>query len=346
VQDDVADRGLLHHEDLVVGTPYVFASRTVTRDEIAAFGAAYDPQPPYIAVDGALSATLCASPLHTCTIMMRMLCDGLLNRVASLGAPGVDEVTWLLPVRPGDVVRTRYTVVAKRTLASRPDVGISKVVVELLNGKGALATRWITNQLSRQRCPAAPDASTPRSAAARQPLVSLWQEAGPAAAPRCDAFFEDSCIGETTEFGSHVFNAEEIVAFARCFDPQPFHLDPARAKASLFGALCASGWHTIAIFLRKSVSARVHSNAAARVNGNALPAVEPPQAWRDLRWPRPVYAGDAVAFRSRLVAKDACAGRPDRGVLVHEVQGRNQNGHIVLAFTVQTAVERRAPCAS
>jgi acyl dehydratase len=342
VQDDVCNAGLLHHEDLVVGTPYVFASRTVTEDEIVAFGAAWDPQRPHIAEEGAMTAALCASPLHTCTIMMRMLCDGLLNRVASLGAPGVDEVRWLLPVRPGDVVRTRYTVEAKRTLASRPDVGISKVVVELLNGKDEIAARWITNQLVRRRRPAAAGASSlPR--AARPPIVSLWQDAGPAVTPRCDAFFEDSRIGETTEFGSHVFGEPEILAFARCFDPQPFHLDPARAKASLFGALCASGWHTVAIFLRKSASACLRSNAAARASGIALPAVEPPRAWRDLRWPRPVYAGDAVAFRSRLAAKDAGAGRRDRGLLLHEVQGRNQKDEIVLAFSIETPVERREP---
>ncbi len=342
MQDDGSDAGLLHHEDLVVGTPYVLASRTVTGDEIVAFAAAYDPQRPHIAEGGVITTALCASPLHTCTIMMRMLCDGLLNRVASLGAPGIDEVTWLLPVRPGDVVSARYTVVAQRTLASRRDVGISKVIVELLKEKGEIATRWITNQLVRRRCPAASGASTPPRQA-RPPIVSLWQDAGPAAAPGCDAFFEDSCIGATTEFGSHVFREQDIVAFARRFDPQPFHLDPARAKASLFGALCASGWHTVAVFVRQSVSARVRSNADARARGGALPAVETPQAWRDLRWPRPVYAGDAVAFRSRLVAKDAGAGRSDRGLLVHEVQGRNQKGEIVLAFTVETPVERRRP---
>jgi acyl dehydratase len=342
VQDDVSDGGLLHHEDLVVGTPYVLAERTVTGDEIVAFGAAYDPQRPHIAEQGAITAALCASPLHTCTVMMRMLCDGLLNRVASLGAPGIDEVTWLLPVRPGDVVRARYMVVAQRTLASRPDVGISKVIVELTKGKGEVATRWITNQLVRRRRPAVAAAGVPRRQK-RPPIASLWQDAGPAAAPGCDAFFEDSRIGNTTEFGSHVFCEQEIIAFARRFDPQPFHLDPARAKASLFGALCASGWHTLAVFMRNSVSARVRSNAAAHASGSVLPAMETPQAWRDLRWPRPVYAGDAVAFRSRLTAKDVGAGRADRGLLVHQVQGRNQKGEIVLAFTAETPVERRQP---
>ena len=86
-------------------------------------------------------------------MMMRMVADGLLNHVASLGAPGVDEGRWMVPVRPGDTVTCRYTVLEKRDLASRPDVGISKVLVELLNQKGEVAANWRTNQLVRRRHP-------------------------------------------------------------------------------------------------------------------------------------------------------------------------------------------------
>jgi acyl dehydratase len=339
VHNDAPNGGLLHHEDLAVGTPYVFAAGTVTRDEIIAFATAYDPQPPYVPRDGAAAAALCASPLHACTIMMRSFCDGLLNRIASLGAPGVDEVKWHRPVRPGDVLRTRVTLVAKRALASRPDVGISKVVVELLKADGEVTTSWITNQLVRRRG-RGPAGDAPRQAA-RPPIVSLWQCARPATARGCDVFFEDARIGETTEFGSHVFGEEEIVAFARRFDPQPFHLDPARARVSLFGALCASGWHTAAIFLGRSVSARMHANAAARARGVPLPAMEAPQAWRDLRWPRPVYVGDTVAFRARMAAQHDAGEHPERGIVTHEVQGRNQNGEIVLSFATLTLVARR-----
>ena len=74
----------------------------------------------------------------------------------------------------------------------------------------------------------------------------MWDEPGAASPLRPDLFFEDRQIGELTDMGTHTFGKDEIIAFAREFDPQPFHLDEAAAKASLFGALCASGWHTAA----------------------------------------------------------------------------------------------------
>ena len=105
--------------------------------------------------------------------MMRLVADGVLNNVASLGAPGVDEGRWMVPVRPGDVVSCRYTVLEKRDLASRPDVGISKVLVELINQKGEVAANWRTNQLTRRRHPGPAPAATgaeARAQADRQPV--------------------------------------------------------------------------------------------------------------------------------------------------------------------------------
>jgi acyl dehydratase len=330
---------MLHHEDLVVGRPYVFPARQLTRQEIACFADAYEPRPD---PEGA-AADPVAVPLHSCVLMMRALCDGLLNGTASLGSPGIDAVRWLRPVRPGEALRTRYTVQEKRDLVSRPDVGISKVLVELVDGQGEPATTWITNQLLRRRRPgAAPkDGSRQR---ARPELASLWDDAAPALPPAFDVFFEDSTIGASTDFGSHTFAEPEIIAFARRFDPQPFHVDPASAKASLFGALCASGWHTAAVFTRKLAAARRASNAAARARGVRLPAVGPTLAWIDLRWPRPVYVADRIDFRVRVAAL-AAAERPDRGLVTQTVQGRNQRHEIVFAFTALLLLERREPIA-
>src|SRR5262249_10856523 len=131
--------GKLHHEDLEVGKPYTFGAKAVTKDEIIAYGRAYDPQPLHVDEEPAkatLVGGLCASGWHTCAMMMRMVADGMLNHVASLGSPGVDEGRWMVPVRPGDELSCRYTVEEKRDLASRSDVGVSKVLVELLNRKG------------------------------------------------------------------------------------------------------------------------------------------------------------------------------------------------------------------
>ena len=116
-------------------------------------------------------------------MMMRLVADGMLNRVVSLGSPGVDEGRWMVPVRPGDVLSCRYTVQEKRDLASRPDVGISKVLVELFNQKGETVANWRTNQLTRRRHPG-PAPSGPGAKRERKAIASVWDEPG-ASPARC-----------------------------------------------------------------------------------------------------------------------------------------------------------------
>ena len=333
-----------HYEDIEIGRPISFGHKVVTKDEIIAFGRAYDPQPMHTDEEAARATPvggLCASGWHTCAMMMRMLCDGLLHNTASLGAPGVEEVRWIKPVRPGDVLTCRQTYTEKRDLASRPDVGFAKVLLEALDGRGDLVSWWRTTQFSRKRRPgvAAAPADTPKQP--RRALVSLWDVGGlPASAP--EGFLEDRQIGEMTDLGRHTFTREEIIHFARQFDPQPFHLDDAAAKASLFGALCASGWHTASIFIRQVIRHRL-ARAAAPVPGERRPAYGPSAGFRDLLWPRPVYVGDTIEFRARVAEKIDLKSRPNRGILVNHVQGRNQKGELVFAVNSQIMVDRREP---
>ena len=102
-----------------------------------------------------------------------MLCDGLLERMAWLGSPGVDEVRWRKPVRPDTLLSVRYTAQEKRILASRPDVGVSKVLVELVDSDGEVLCTWLTNQLTRMRHPA--PAAAARPAGKDKPAaLDLW----------------------------------------------------------------------------------------------------------------------------------------------------------------------------
>jgi acyl dehydratase len=245
-------------------------------------------------------------------------------------------------VRPGDALRVSYLVEEKRTLASRPDVGMSKVQVDLFNDAGEVVAFWRTNQLTRLRHPVPPPAP-PAPKRKKQPIVSLWDAPGPVGPPPFDAFFEDRQIGEMTELASHAFGKDEIIAFAREYDPQPFHLDEAAAKASLFGALSASGWHTAAHFIRGVVTSRLEANGAARARGERVAVYGPSPGFRNLNWPKPVFVGDTVSFRARLTEKVDLKSRPDRGLLVSEVQGRNQKGETVFAVTSQILAERREP---
>ena len=345
MQDNIAAGGLLYHEDLEVGRPYLSPRRTVTAEEIIRFGRAWDPQPIHVdpeAARNSLVGGLCASGYHTCVIMMRLVCDAVLNRVASLGSPGVDEGKWLKPLRPGDQVRCSYLIEHKRVLASRPDVGVAKVMVELIDGNDQVIANWVTNQLTRLRTANAAAASGGQRP--RPPRLDVWQAAPPGPLViKPDLYFEDREVGETFDLGSHTFTKDSIIAFARDWDPQPFHLDEAAAKASLFGALAASGWHTAAHYIRGLVDARQRASAAAAAQGIALASYGPSPGFKNLAWPRPVLVGDTVSYRARLVDKIDLKSRPERGLLILNAQGRNQRGEPVFAITSQILCERRAP---
>jgi acyl dehydratase len=164
---------------------------------------------------------------------------------------------------------------------------------------------------------------------------------GPPAFGGADLPFEDRVIGETADLGSHTFAREEIIAFAREYDPQPFHLDEAAARVSLFGALCASGWHTAAHFIRGVIVTRDAANVEAEVRGMRLATYGPSPGFRDLKWPKPVYVDDTVSYRMRLIEKIDLKSRPDRGLLAGAVQGRNQKGEIVFAVTSLVLADRR-----
>jgi acyl dehydratase len=129
----------LHWEDFIVGSVDEYGPRTVTRGEIIAFAAEFDPQPMHMDEDFARSTMLgglAASGWHTCSIGMRMIVDGFMGNSASLGSPGIDEVRWFKPVRPGDQLTLRRTVLESRPLKSRPDWGMVRFRFELINQAG------------------------------------------------------------------------------------------------------------------------------------------------------------------------------------------------------------------
>jgi acyl dehydratase len=126
----------LHWEDFVVGNVARYGPRTITREEILAFAAEFDPQPMHADEEAARATMLgglVASGWHTCALAMRMMADGFVLASASMGSPGVDEVRWLRPVRPGDSLTVRSTVLETRPSASRPGMGFIKFRHEMLD---------------------------------------------------------------------------------------------------------------------------------------------------------------------------------------------------------------------
>ena len=154
-------------------------------------------------------------------------------------------------------------------------------------------------------------------------------------------YFEDLKIGDVSEFGSYTFPAENIKTFARKFDPQPFHLDEEAAKKSLFGALCASGWHTTAACMRRIVDTNRAAHEAAVARGERPVRYGPSPGFRNLKWLKPVYAGDTVTYSSEIIELRELATRPEWGLMRGRMVGVNQNGERVLEFESSAFIQRR-----
>ena len=115
--------------------------------------------------------------------------------------------------------------------------------------------------------------------------------------------YEDFVVGVSHPFGAHRFTGEEIRRFAIAYDPQPFHLDEAAARASPFGAICASGWHTAAVMMGLLTRYMARAGERARSEGRTAAPLGPSPGFDDLKWLRAVYPGDTVTFTGRVVAK-------------------------------------------
>ncbi len=143
-------------------------------------------------------------------------------------------------------------------------------------------------------------------------------------------YFEDLQVGQTFVSGRHTVDAESIIRFAREFDPQPFHVDPAAARDSFFGQLVASGWHTGAITMRLLVAGELQL-VGGMIGGGG-----------ELVWPRPVFANDTLQVHSEVVDMRPSRSHPERGTVLLRSETRNQHGEPVQILTARLVVPRRA----
>jgi acyl dehydratase len=149
----VAER---YFEDYVAGAVYEYGYTSVTEAEIIAFAERFDPQPIHVDAEFARSGPfggLIASGWHTASIAMRLVVDHYVSRVASLASPGVDELRWPAPVRPGDTLRLRTTIVETRRSVSKPDRGLVRTRSELLNQHDQIVLSLLAMNLIRLRNP-------------------------------------------------------------------------------------------------------------------------------------------------------------------------------------------------
>jgi acyl dehydratase len=156
-------------------------------------------------------------------------------------------------------------------------------------------------------------------------------------------WFEDIKVGSRLELGSHSFTAEEIIGFARKYDPQYFHVDEEAAKAGPFGGLTASGWHTSATWMKLMIAARQGAKEPPDADGRQPPAGGPSPGFLEMKWPNPVRPGDTITYASEVVAKIDMKTRPEWGIVRSLNTGVNQRGEPVLSFIGQGLIQRRHP---
>jgi len=142
-------------------------------------------------------------------------------------------------------------------------------------------------------------------------------------------YFDDLQVGQRFVSGSHELDAAQIKSFARQFDPQPFHLDEATAKDTLFAGLAASGWHTAAITMRL-MAERGHPIAGGLIGASA-----------EISWPQPTRPGDILHVESEILEKMPSRSRPDRGMATMRSETRNQRGEVLQILTAKIVVPRR-----
>ncbi len=135
-------------------------------------------------------------------------------------------------------------------------------------------------------------------------------------------YFEDIAVGATARFGAYPVKREEVVAFARKYDPQPFHLSDEAAAATHFGRLSASGWHTCAM----TMAMLVEELKSRRQAGLGSPGVD------ELRWLKPVYPGDTLSCETEVLEKRRSASRPEMGLYKSRLTVTNQEGVAVMTF--------------
>jgi acyl dehydratase len=323
-------------EDFVAGDVVTYGSRTLSADDIIAFASEYDPQPMHVDAQAArmsFAGTLIGSGWHTCAVVMRMFYDHVLVDSTSMGSPGVDEGRWVKPVRPGDTLRVRQTIVETRASRSRPDMGLVDFAFDVLNQHEETVYRQRAWVMFGRR-DALPAAARPQE---RPPAgVPAQPEAPLAGAPRL--WLDDLAVGSTVALGSHHFTAEEIVRFAHAFDPQPFHTDPEAARGTHFGALCASGWHTAAVWMKLNVAYREAETRSADAPAARL---GPSPGFTGLRWLRPVYAGDRLTYSSTITARRVSSSRPGWGIVETDNLAVNAGGETVFRFSGAVFWERQ-----
>jgi acyl dehydratase len=143
-------------------------------------------------------------------------------------------------------------------------------------------------------------------------------------------YFEDFEVGKTINVGSYTVTEEEIIAFAKQFDPQPFHVDKNAAEQSIYGGIIASGWHTCSMMMRLMVD-----NFLRESSSQGSPGMD------EIRWLKPVRGGDTLTVTSTALELRPSTSKPDRGIVDIAWEAKNQHGELVARIKAMGLFKRR-----
>lgn len=146
-------------------------------------------------------------------------------------------------------------------------------------------------------------------------------------------YFDDFAVGETIDLGSYHITAEEVLEFARTFDPQDFHLDEAAGKQSVLGGLAASGWHVSSILMRLLADGWL--NHAHSLGSNHI---------HEMKWRRPVLAGDVVRGTVMIKDKRISSSKPDTGIFTIVVELKDDNGELRTEMSAVSFMRVKPAC--
>lgn len=329
----------LTFEDFPTGKVFPEEVVKVNRDEMVAFAQRFDPQPFHIREDfekNASSQHLIASGWFTLSLLVRIYALKYFFNSSIYGGLGMSELRWMAPVYPGDSLTIRVRILEARLAQSKPGFGIITLQAEIRNQKEEqvfsnessvlMACRDVKIESKRRFFPNDPD----------------WKE------PVCDkilpaTYIDDVPIGKKFIIGVHKFSEEDIVDYAKLYDPQPFHIDREAAKNTFFGGLCSSGILTAALWTTFSV--RYNQEAmekAAKMGLNPPPRFGVSPGFKNLNWYYPVFVGDTLVYKTEILAKRHSKSIPGWGLLTLKASAENQHGQKVIDYIPTVLLERKS----
>ena len=262
------DMPKLHWEDFKPGAVAVYGPRLVTREEIVAFAAEFDPQPMHLD-EAAASATMLgglgASGWHICCLLMRIIADGFVLDSTSMGAPGIEEVRWLKPLRPGTQIRVRATVLESRASNSRPEMGLVEIP---LRGARRSGDDCLTS------------------------MVTIADARPPRAGSGAMKYFEDIRVGDVSRSAATP-SPPTTSRPLPCASIRSRSMSTRRRPSVRISARCAPPAGTPrSAWMRLMVDYRRRMAEATRARGEPVAGIGPALGFRELKWLKPVYVGD------------------------------------------------------